>query len=802
MAASAKALRTGLEKASTEEQVKKVYIKALGMADAVIAGKVDLLWRGSLFEFKLDADLANAGKRAKVLAQAVYYLRRIMDGKAQSDMPSRVVAASRTGAVTIHSMALLQHIQGVYDFGRTASNPDPALVAAIKADPMVASLHHYSAPGELEAMHELLLSDELDAPKKLVSLSNFMDVYARWHDSVGQFIEKERRATCFLTALRGRVRVDSEGVVCYDAVDGATIRTPRVDPVAVEAFWKAYKRPIDPSTYDLIVARKDCMTDRVERAMRGEFFTPLRLAEKCHEVLEKALGSGWQDDPDVRVWDPCCGSGNLEFHLKRGDNVYMSTLDADEAALAKSVCPGATVFQYDYLNDDVDAVFGGGKYAKLPAKLVADLANPKIKWVVLMNPPYAEATSGVGKGASSKDGVAKTKVQQAAALGKAGNELINQFIARVVTEMKGCRLGLVATPKYISYINSELLREKYLKCRSLGGIEFPSKTFDGVKGEFPITFCAWDTGSREESVSVQVTLLDTDLLAIGNKKLEAPAASLLTKRVSRPTNNDERLPVDRAGMIDGVKKTRAFKMAGGSIGYLVFPGNDVQHNAEVTMLSSVCYNGNGFSVIPEAADKAILMWSVRKLVTPTWLNTMDLYTCPNEALLTPEFQAGCWAFCLWHASNKTTSLRGVQWDDKSWDVRNHFVAYDPTTMAATSPEARALLRRAKPTKVYELVKKQPFSPAACAVMDAGMDIVRFFWASYDRVDRKACGIADWDAGFCQMCRALAGSGATKAEYTRLDDILKEKLRTLRAELLPKVYEYGFLAKEMLDPVEE
>lgn len=800
MAASAKALGTGLEKASTEEQVKKVYIKALGMADAVIAGKVDLLWRGSLFEFKLDADLANTGKRAKVLAQAVYYLRRIMDGKAQSDMPSRVVAASRTGAVTIHSMALLQHIQGVYDFGRTASNPDPALVAAIKADPMVASLHHYGAPGELEALRELLMADECDAPKKLVSLSNFMDVYARWHDSVGQFIEKERRATCFLTALRGRVRVDSEGVVCYDAVDGATIRTPRVDPVAVEAFWKAYKRPIDPATYDLIVARKDCMTDRVERAMRGEFFTPLRLAEKCHEVLEKALGSGWQDDPDVRVWDPCCGSGNLEFHLKRGDNVYMSTLDADEAALAKSVCPGATVFQYDYLNDDVDAVFGGGKYAKLPAKLVADLANPKIKWVVLMNPPYAEATQGAGKGKGNKTGVSSTKVQDAAKIGKAGNELYCQFMSRVSREMPEAKMGVVATPKYITYQGCERIRSE-IGAESMGGIVFSSKVFVGVNGEFPISFCVWNLGKRTGTMRVCVDVLDEDLCLTGIKRLESPS-SILSGYVIRQKPSEDCPPMSMSGaMAEGVG-VRLSKMAAGSLGYLAFNSNDVQSNQLTVMLSSAYYGGNGLSVTECDIDKIVQMWAVRRLVDSTWLNNKDLYTCPNEALLTPEFQAGCWAFCLWHASNKTTSLRGVQWDNKSWDVRNHFVAYDPTTMAATSPEARALLRRAKPTKVYEIVSKQPFSPAARAVMDAGMDIVRFFWASYDRVDRKACGIADWDAGFCQMCRALADSGATKAEYTRLDGILKEKLRTLRAELLPKVYEYGFLAREMLDPVDE
>ena len=60
--------------------------------------------------------------------------------------------------------------------------------------------------------------------------------------------------------------------------------------------------------------------------------------------------------------------------------------------------PGATVFQYDYLNDDVENVFDDqsifGGQSKLPQNLRNDLANPDIKWIIFINPPYERISPG------------------------------------------------------------------------------------------------------------------------------------------------------------------------------------------------------------------------------------------------------------------------------------------------------------------------------------------------------------------------------------------------------------------------
>lgn len=86
--------------------------------------------------------------------------------------------------------------------------------------------------------------------------------------------------------------------------------------------------------------------------------------------------------------------------------------------------PGAKVFQYDYLNDDVGNVFdgddrpgeprldfGGARTWKLPQRLRDDLQNPDLRWIVLMNPPFATAQKGGATGANKAD-VSMTRVRQ------------------------------------------------------------------------------------------------------------------------------------------------------------------------------------------------------------------------------------------------------------------------------------------------------------------------------------------------------------------------------------------------------
>jgi hypothetical protein len=94
----------------------------------------------------------------------------------------------------------------------------------------------------------------------------------------------------------------------------------------------------------------------------------------------------------------------------------------------------ATRFQYDYLNDDItdDGQIDYSLSNKVPAGLRKAISEGK-KILVLINPPYAEAGTGLDSG--NKEGVASTRIgRHMPDYGYATRELFTQFVARISIE--------------------------------------------------------------------------------------------------------------------------------------------------------------------------------------------------------------------------------------------------------------------------------------------------------------------------------------------------------------------------------
>ena len=239
----------------------------------------------------------------------------------------------------------------------------------------------------------------------------------------------------------------------------------------------------------------------LKRRFQGDFFTPLAFAKLGLDYIEKVLGPNWYKE--YKVWDMACGTGNLEYHIPTYENVFMSTIDTGEVLYMNSnnMFPGATIFQYDYLNDDVELVMSGADLLddklgwKLPRKLREALADKANKWVVLMNPPYAESGDGVNTGKSKKK-CSSTKIKDVMLredLGKAGNELFVQFMYRIHKEFQcGVELGVYATLKYVNSQAFEPFRDKVFQPECKAGFIFPASSFQGTKGQWPVSFLVWD----------------------------------------------------------------------------------------------------------------------------------------------------------------------------------------------------------------------------------------------------------------------------------------------------------------------
>ena len=82
-----------LDKTRTEEDVKNVVARQFDITYDT-AGRNDLYTPQVLFEFKFDKNFASLRQRAAVLAQALYYMRRLKFGITDRPIPNHVGKAA------------------------------------------------------------------------------------------------------------------------------------------------------------------------------------------------------------------------------------------------------------------------------------------------------------------------------------------------------------------------------------------------------------------------------------------------------------------------------------------------------------------------------------------------------------------------------------------------------------------------------------------------------------------------------------------------------------------------------------
>ncbi len=322
-------------------------------------------------------------------------------------------------------------------------------------------------------------------------------------------------------------------------------------------FWAIYHKPPKQEHRNYLLERRDSLIPLDERSFKGAYYTPLHVVDKAYDKLAETLGKNWQKD--YIVWDMCCGVGNLEVKHSNPRNIYMSTLDEADVDVMKATktCVAAQRFQYDYLNDDIDD-FGNIDYSltnKVPAGLRQAIAEGK-KILVLINPPYAEATNfeNISTGlqdAENKKGVSKTKFAERSMskYGKASNELYTQFVARIAQEIPKATLAMFSTMKYVNAPTLAEFRAAW-PAVYLGGFVVHNQAFDGLSGKFPIGFLVWKTGQNTKTrVSEILTeVLDKEANSIGEKTFfSVPNNQYLSEWFVRPkTNSIEVLPLKNA----------------------------------------------------------------------------------------------------------------------------------------------------------------------------------------------------------------------------------------------------------------
>ncbi len=448
------------------------------------------------------------------------------------------------------------------------------------------------------------------------------------------------------------------------------------------------------------------------------------------------------------------------------------------------------------MNDDItdDGKIDYTLTNKIPESLRQAIADGK-KILVLINPPYAEATNAdntsKGNEAENKTGVAKTKFAATAMkdYGKASNELFTQFVARVAQEIPTATIAMFSKLKYVNAPNFEKFRQVW-NSEYLGGFVVHSQSFDGLKGNFLIGFLVWKTypiiKKKIDITEITTDVLDKRVHPVGEKQFyNLPNEDFLNVWIKRPkANKAEVIPLKNA-VAPTPGSARVSNWSNNAIAYMYCGVNDIQHATQQTVVFSSPYGGgNGFYITKENLWQAAIVFSVRRLIKPTWLNDRDQFLQPTQPL-SEKFKTDCLVWMLFNGSNLTASANELEWNDKKWSIVNHFIPYTETEVKA--PE------RFESDFMVQYMADKPFSDEAKKVLAEGKKLWQAYFVQTDvRSVRDELKLNRPDVGWYQIRKALQARNASGdfplVNFKPFEEVYKD----LSKKLQPQVYELGFL----------
>jgi hypothetical protein len=808
--------KSKLKNAKNEETVKAIYAKYFKI-DYDTEYRHDLYTPQVLFEFKYDKNFLNLKALSTILAQTLYYIRRLKYEDVQKTIPFFLCLADKNEAsITETNKWSTYYSNDTYDWERRPSNPDPKLIDHLVKEPETSKLHVYriNLKGEHSAFKKNLenaLNPQMIidfGDKKIINEENFEAVFDHWKNILGKHIENGYKDSYYFLSniQKDKIIIDRENNRVVFTFEDKNSKTQKVLMKDYDYFWSVYDYVTSQDTISGIHAKLDRLTDENQRRFEGEFYTPLRFGKKAIHYLTEVLGKNWYKTGKYRIWDMAAGTGNLEYHLPAESYkyLYMSTLHASESDHLKKVFPNATCFQYDYLNDDVEYILAKDSLPfepnwKLPKKLRDELKDESITWLVFINPPFATAQVGGAKG-ESKKGVSKTKVEVIMGKENTGHvkrELFAQFMFRLVHELpKKTYLGMFSKLKYLNAPDSIAYRDNYFNYKYESGFLFKSTNFNGVRGKYPIGFLIWNLNMERDSKTVKIDIANEDAITIGVKHLALIRKNeVLNNWFERPSNsNDYILPPLSNGISVKENNTDTRHRARPDfLASICSKGNDFQNANYVVILSSPSVSAGAFTVNKENFEKSLTLHAVRKIPKPTWLNDRNQFLIPQSEP-TQVFVNDCVIWSLFASSNETTSLRNVEYLSNTYQIRNNFFPFSITELKEwdlKDTDFKQQLSIDENRFVANWIKKNELSKEARIVLEKGKEVYKFFYSHLNEMVTHNWKIDTWDVGWYQIRRCLD-------EHNLGMEVLRELKKAsneLANKILPQIEEFGFLDKD-------
>lgn len=443
-----------------------------------------------LLEAKFGYDFDRISDRAKVMTQALYYSKKVVEqGEA---FPTIFLCADDDQMFLLYGGHFRNYLEDNPDDPEWSLTPsvahmqNPYLVRKLMEDSNLNTLVYNVNDTEFDfnTVADRMLQLYFSAGKleKIeITEQNLRTLLERFETAVG--LDKKtsrisdhnwarRVVAIFTNAITGHPeQYLIPGKAKLRLVDGEEVA---IDPHGWAAFFDVYAKVSDFEEKQRFRAISEGLVPEVERRASGDFWTPTEWANRAHQAISDAFGSDWYST--FAVWDPAWGTGNLTRDYQFA-NLYASTLFPDELNIATEINnnDSTTKFQYDYLNDDLDLEPGGKitpqgvlkpefviadtdddgtratkaerlneallngdtdvLYYKIPPALYRDLSDPDKPLMWFMNPPYNragnQAKNAAGKGTTAT-GIQDMIRNDHKNRGKYSSQLYAQFFYRTL----------------------------------------------------------------------------------------------------------------------------------------------------------------------------------------------------------------------------------------------------------------------------------------------------------------------------------------------------------------------------------
>lgn len=813
-----------LKQTKIEREVEDFYNSALAVyfpnniithpyaCDGLLEASIDDKLFKLIIEYKYDEDFKSKTARAKVILQAIFYIKQFeINGQI---IPNVCLIGDKNECFVFHTNNIIKYLDEdvnwkVAPSGAAAKYPELVLKLANDADinPFVFEVNK-DFDFELVAnkIKELALN-----VKRFIHITehNISIVFDYFKSRV--ISNASKISANDIVAIFNGVITKSDNYFLHPNKNNL-LMSPfgniQINGDAYNSFISFFNREYSPKEKMKFAEISDRLIEDTNRRNKGEFYTPTLFVDYAHKMISDTLGENWKSE--YVVWDNCCGTKNLtrDYRFKE---LYCSTLEKAELDISEKYNPEAESFVFDFLNDPIvgkDSLMGVYD-DKLPKGLKDALLENK-PLIFLLNPPYAGA-SNIGD--TAKKGLCQTYVNTIMKnnnIGAASQNLYAQFLYRIVLlkqqfKLTNCYIGLFSPTVYLTGSSWKKFRSTYLNnFELLNAIQFQASHFANVSGAWGIGFTIWKNGEQIDKNNFNFNIVDS----IGEiiKNIETKIVynndnNIALNKWAYPTNKCKLVEKPNLSSAISISECNTL-LEEDALGYLYNGGNDIDKNMQnVSLFTTGFSNGHGINVHKENFERCMLLCACRKLIFGNWINYKDEYIAPTKEIENSDifktFTNDSIIFTLFHSgagqAASMSSLRNIMYHNKLWDIKNEFFwmsKQEIEDLANTykNDDCYADVHTASERFVYKKLQEIKLSPEAQAVLDKANEIVRktFPYRNLYNDSHPEVQINNWDCGFYQikmLCK----------EY--MPDLLKEFKEVYKAladTMRPMVYTLGFL----------